>query len=182
MKLNNHGFTLIELIVVVVILAILAVAAVPKMLSYHSAGQSSVIYGVSAALDTSLQLVSAQIAIDNATKSVNYNGQTITLSEGMPEASIETINSLLDIQAPLSWTTNWDTEACDETEFCIVGHLYPGKYGYIDIPQYNLTRIDNIVYIWPKGYLLNDSEQCFSFYINKGSTRETFHGSVTTNC
>ncbi|MGM9953325.1 MAG: prepilin-type N-terminal cleavage/methylation domain-containing protein [Intestinibaculum porci] len=38
---NNHGFTLIEIIVVIVILAVLMAVAVPSVLSYMSEGQNA---------------------------------------------------------------------------------------------------------------------------------------------
>ncbi|MGF1713164.1 type II secretion system GspH family protein [Vibrio kagoshimensis] len=181
---RQQGFTLIELVVVIVITAILAVVAAPRFLNFSSDASEASINGVEAALNTSLKLADARIAIDNAETSVDYQGETIALTGGMPAASAGTLRTLLNIDVPSSWTRNWETIPCNEPEFCILGNMYPGKSGYVPIPDFPLDSnggIDRASYIWQKGYIL-ESNGCYTFYINETS-KETYHsGSVSDNC
>ncbi|WP_394241063.1 pilus assembly FimT family protein [Vibrio astriarenae] len=181
---KKQGFTLIELIVVIVVLGILAVVAAPRFLNLSSNAYEASIQGVGGALKTSLQLAESRIVIDNAQDSIDYQGETISLTNGLPAASAATLRVLLNIEVPPSWTRNWQTVPCDEPEFCILGNMFPGKNGYVEVPNYPLSSnggLDRASYIWPRGYVL-ESEGCYAFYINEAS-KEVYHtGSVTSGC
>lgn len=181
---KQQGFTLIELIVAVVIIAIVAVVAAPRFLNLSSDASEASINGVEAALKSSLVLAQARIEIDNAENSIDYQGQTISLTAGMPSASADTLRALLNIDVPASWTRNWTTIPCNEPEFCILGNMYPGKSGYVPIPNFPLTSnggLDRASYIWPRGYIL-ESNGCYAFYINEASNELHYAGSVSNGC
>ncbi|OBT16333.1 hypothetical protein A9264_11885 [Vibrio sp. UCD-FRSSP16_10] len=181
---RTQGFTLIELVVVIVILGVLAVVAAPRFINLKSDATTSSIEGVAGALHSSLNLASARIQIDNAQDSIEYTGQTITLKAQMPAASADTLRALLQIDVPTSWTRNWETVPCSEPEFCILGNMYPGKSGYVEVPGHPLTANggqDRASYLWPRGYTLN-SNGCYAFYINEATKEAYYSGSRTDGC
>src|SRR5579864_7799930 len=72
MKVNQAGFTLIELVIVIVILGILAVMAIPKFINLSTDAQTAATNGVAAAL-------SSGNAINYAARSENAtNGAAVT--------------------------------------------------------------------------------------------------------
>jgi MSHA pilin protein MshA len=183
-QLPKNGFTLIELVVVIVILGVLAVVAAPRFLNLKSDAVTATVYGVDAALKSALSMSEARIQIDDADSSIQYLGQTIVLLEKMPIASAGTLRALLEISVPNSWTRNWETEPCDEPEFCILGNMFPGKSGYVAIPDHPLTSnggLDRAAYIWPKGYTLS-TNGCYTYYINEASQQERYSGSIVDGC
>ncbi|WP_117234790.1 prepilin-type N-terminal cleavage/methylation domain-containing protein [Vibrio maerlii] len=181
---NRNGFTLIELVVVIVILGVLAVVAAPRFINLSGDASGASISGVEAALKSALKFAEARIEIDNAESSIDYEGETISLTGGYPAASAGTLRSLLQIEVPSSWTRNWETVPCDEPEFCILGNMYPGKGGYIEVPNHPLDSNggqDRASYIWPRGYVLK-TNGCYAYYINEAS-KEVYHsGSIQTGC
>ncbi|WP_428807851.1 type II secretion system protein [Vibrio lamellibrachiae] len=179
-----RGFTLIELVVSIVIIGILAVVAAPRFLNLKSDAVASTVLGVGGALKSALDLANARIEIDNADTSIDYSGQTISLTERMPAASAGTLRALLQITVPESWTRDWETIPCDEPEFCILGNMFVGKSGYVEVPGYPLGSnggLDRASYIWPKGYTLN-SNGCYAFYINEASKEVNHSGSIVLGC
>ncbi|MPW37229.1 prepilin-type N-terminal cleavage/methylation domain-containing protein [Vibrio sp. B1Z05] len=181
---QQQGFTLIELIVALVIVATLAVVAAPRFLNFSNNAFEASIKGVEAALASSLSFADAKIAIDNADTSIDYQGQTISLTGGMPAASAGTLRALLNIEVPPSWTRNWQTVPCSEPEFCILGNMFPGKNGYVAVPDYPLTQNggqDRASYIWPRGYVLK-SNGCYAFYINEATKGVYYSGSIVEGC
>lgn len=182
-KRVTNGFTLIELVIVVVVLAILAVIAIPKFTDLKKDAVASNITGVGGALGSALIFVKSAVEIENAEGSIEYLGTTLSLTEGMPIASAGSLRAMLDIEVPNSFTRNWETVACDEPEFCILGNMYLGKSGYVPVPGFNLVggTLDRVSYIWPAGYTLS-TDGCYSYYINE-STQKAYHsGSITDGC
>lgn len=183
-SVRQFGFTLIEIVIVLVVLSILSAIAVTKFVDLRSEAVSSSVKQVSASLNSSLTFVTARINLDNAETSVEFAGDSISLTSGMPAASAATLRSLLEIEVPSSWTLDWETVPCDEPEFCILGNMYPGKSGYVEVPGYSLTSnagLDRAAYIWPTGYTLS-STGCYSFYINEASQGEYHSGSIVEGC
>lgn len=183
-KHSNAGFTLIELVIAIIVLAILAAVALPRFINIKGDAETANIQGVEAALNSALSLVTARIEIDDAQASVEFSGDTIALTERMPVASAGTLRSLLEITVPASWTRNWETIPCQEPEFCILGNMYVGKTGYVEVPGHPLSSNggqDRASYIWPTGYTLN-SDGCYTFYINEASKKVTHSGSVVDGC
>lgn len=181
---KQQGFTLIELVIVIIILGILAAIAAPKFLNLRSSAVSASVQGVEAALSSAMTLAITRIEIDNAESSVEYLDQTISLTAGMPDASAGSLRALLEIDVPASWTRNWETVACDEPEFCILGNMFVGKSGYVEVPNFPLSSnggLDRVSYIWPNGYTLN-SNGCYAFYINEASKEIYNTGSITDGC
>ncbi|CAH0530233.1 pilus assembly FimT family protein [Vibrio hippocampi] len=179
-----RGFTLIEMVISIVIMAVLAVIAAPRFLNLQQDSKQATVEGVSAALASSLKLAESRIIIDNATQSIDYAGENISLTGNMPAASADTLRALLHIDVPSSWTRNWWEDPCDEPEFCILGNMYVGKGNYVEVPGFPLDSnggLDRASYIWPRGYTLQ-SEGCYAFYINKASAEVYHTGAIVSGC
>lgn len=180
----NTGFTLIELVIVIIVLAILAAVALPRFVNIKNDAETSNIQGVEAALNSAISLVTARIEIDDAQSSVEFANNTIALTERMPVASADTLRSLLEISVPASWTRDWESVPCQEPEFCVLGNMYVGKAGYVevlDLPLSSNGGLDRASYIWPAGYTLK-TNGCYAFYINEASKKTTHSGSVVVGC
>ncbi|NLS12213.1 prepilin-type N-terminal cleavage/methylation domain-containing protein [Vibrio sp. SM6] len=181
---TSKGFTLVEIVITIMVVAILAVVAAPRFLNLSSSAYAANIHGVNSALTSALKLANARIQIDDAQTTLDYQGKTVALTAGNPAASADTLRALLNIDVPKSWTRNWESVPCDEPEFCILGNMFPGKGGYVSIPNFPLSGnngLDRASYIWPRGYVIK-SEGCYAFYINEAS-KETFHtGSIDAGC
>lgn len=182
--MGKRGFTLIEMIVTLIILSIIGVFAAEKYLNFTRDSHQAKIEGAAAALASAMELVRTRIILDNAESSVDYEGETISLTAGMPQASAGSLRALLHIEVPSSWTRQWTSEPCAEPSYCILGNMFAGKNGFINVPGYidSGSRGENrIAYLWSTGYTLNENG-CFAYYINNASTGEVITGTVTEGC
>ncbi|MFT6989363.1 MAG: MSHA pilin protein MshA [Paraglaciecola sp.] len=111
---QQHGFTLIELIIVIVILGILAVTAAPKFIDIQGDANAAVLKGVKAALQGGSQLVYAKAAIagkqanetDGAADSDSQvtigSSNIVELDFGYPQATgtdLDTVNFWVDVSS-----------------------------------------------------------------------------------
>lgn len=68
---------------------------------------------------------------------------------------------LLDMELPsTTWTANWSTIPCQDSDFCLVGNR---PYTDSTLPTIPDFTSGNGVFFWPDGYVLED---CFAYYIN----------------
>ncbi|MCX7121088.1 MAG: type II secretion system protein [Gammaproteobacteria bacterium] len=86
MKLRQHGFTMIELIVVLVLIAILATIAVPRFLNLNSSSKQNATDAIAASLTTVSASNYAQRSANSATGSAITNCTDVgpLLSGGLP--------------------------------------------------------------------------------------------------
>lgn len=178
-KLSNikrRGFTLIEMVIVVVIIALLAAVALPKFIDISGDATTNVLKKISGDIQTALTLVEAKRQIDASSVEVDYAGETVPLDSGYPRANLGTLNLILDIKTPTTWTTYWNSNSqeCTFDDFCMVGTLNinqaPSTPGFTN---------GNGVYIWPNGYIL---DSCFVYYVNPEDGTEPLVGSITDGC
>ncbi len=183
-SITRNGFTVLELAVVIIVLAILAVVAAPRFINLKSDAIGAVVDGVGSAIGSGLSLAELRIQMDSNAPSIDYAGNTISLTGGMPAASADTLRVLLNINVPASWSRSWRSTPCIEDEYCILGNMYPGKNGYVEVPGFPLDSnggLDRVAYIWPAGYTLN-SNGCYAYYINEASKGVYYSGAVTEGC
>ena len=160
--MKNSGFTLIELVVVISTLGILAAVAAPRFIDLSSDAKASVIQNISGNLKTAIKftVLKDQIAGGNS-DSINYNGNTITFTAGNPTANAQHMRYLLEMDLPsTTFTSNWSTIPCKNSEFCVVGNRPPSDNRIPPIDGFNRGTG---VFLWPNGYVLDD---CFAYYLN----------------
>lgn len=176
--MKKSGFTLIELIVVIVILGLLAVVAAPKFVDLTSDAKASVIKNISGNLTTAIgfALMKDKIAGGKG-EPIDYNGNTITFTAGNPTPSATEMRYLLEMNLPsTTWTFNWSTIPCSDSEFCIVGNR---PFSDNSLPPIAEFTSGTGVFFWPEGYTLDD---CFSYYLNLEDGSEPIVNYVDTGC
>lgn len=86
-KVNQHGFTLIELIIVIVIIAILAAFAIPRFVSLAGNARTSTISGVAGSISSAHAMAHGlALALGQGTSSsdISVEGKTIKMQNGYP--------------------------------------------------------------------------------------------------
>ncbi|ENM5935867.1 type II secretion system protein [Vibrio mimicus] len=182
--LNYYGFTLIELVLTITILGVLTAFAIPRYFNFKDKAVITSVQKVSASLNSALILANSKVAIEGEKEKINYSGNDIFLTAGMPSATAATIRNLLNIDLSDSYTRNSQTIPCEETTFCVLGNVFPNKPQYVEVPGHPLLEnggLDRVVYIWPRGYIL-ESKGCYTYYINKASETTYYAGSIVEGC
>jgi MSHA pilin protein MshA len=96
MRRQNHGFTLIELVIVITILAILGAVALPKFISMQADARVAKMNGALAAIKASAAMAHAQLiargfdaghSIDAASSNIVVEGTPVGFVNGYPDAS-----------------------------------------------------------------------------------------------
>ncbi|WP_019028624.1 type II secretion system protein [Colwellia piezophila] len=160
--MKNSGFTLIELVVVITILGLLAIVAAPRFIDLSGDAKGSVIQNISGNLTTAINFALLKDQIAGGTgEPIDYNGNTITFIAGNPQPDATQMRYLLEMDLPATtFTSNWSTIACKNSEFCLVGNR---PFSDNSLPPIDDFNTGTGVFIWPKGYILGD---CFAYYLN----------------
>jgi MSHA pilin protein MshA len=176
--MKKTGFTLIELVVVIVILGILAAVAAPKFIDLTGDTKSALINNISGNLKTGINFALLKDKIAGGSgEPVDYNGDIITFISGLPTTSASEMRFLLEIDLPsTTFTSNWSTVPCANSEYCIVGNR-PFSDG--SLPSISTFTSGTGVFFWPEGYVLSD---CFAYYLNLADGSEPIINNVTTGC
>lgn len=85
-KLEQRGFTLIELVVVIALLAILAAFAIPRYAGLEREARSASVLGVSGSIRSGAALVHG-LWLSQEINPVVMEGNVINLTEGYPDAT-----------------------------------------------------------------------------------------------
>lgn len=176
--MKKSGFTLIELIVVIVILGVLASVAAPKYIELSSDAKSALIKNISGNLKTGINfaLLKDQVVGGNG-EPLDYNGNTITFISGLPTPSAPEMRYLLEMNLPsTTFTSNWSTVPCANSEYCIVGNR---PFTDSTLPPISEFTSGTGVFFWPEGYVLSE---CFAYYLNLADGSEPVINYVVTGC
>lgn len=95
-KINQGGFTLIELVVVITILGILAAFAIPRFASLEGQARLASIQALGGSVRSGAALAHALWLATNSPLTVTMEGQTITMANGYPNLATidDTISDL----------------------------------------------------------------------------------------
>lgn len=129
-KLDNKGFSLVEIIIVIAIMAILAAALAPQLIKYLETSREASDHQVT---ETIIDCFNAAIADDNVYKELTANTSVTTLditfdSSGNPQISTSTFpllaaelsTSLAEIEKPKTsgatkYTLTWNNDSNEIT-------------------------------------------------------------------
>jgi len=172
-KLNDQGFTLVEMIVVIVILGILSATVLPKFIAL----KDEAILAKLTAMDTALRS-GANLVYDKAylakqisgLTSLDFEGETIEIYDGFPTAKWNGgIGEAVSIGL-----ANWKSgdNICD-TDWCYSGYVN-------SIPSGVSVGSGRAAKVWPKSYTFN--QQCGVYYINRLDGLQPTVGLETADC
>jgi MSHA pilin protein MshA len=83
-RIQQRGFTLIELVVVITILGILAAFAIPRFASLEGQARLAAVQGLAGSLRSGAALAHAMWLAQGGTGAVTMEGQTINMTFGYP--------------------------------------------------------------------------------------------------
>lgn len=105
---NEHGFTLIELIIVIVILGVLTVIAAPRFIDVSSDARIATLEALEGSMRSASNLVNYKARIENKTDcsadpTVEVGGEDITLRCGFPCPHPNGITKAVDADEGFTW-------------------------------------------------------------------------------
>lgn len=101
-KINQGGFTLIELVMVVVILGILSAFALPKFADFTDEAETASANGVASAVRSSIGIIHAACLVDSAcastgASSVTVEGSAVTTEGAYPATTAGGIDNSVSV-------------------------------------------------------------------------------------
>jgi len=110
MKRQQHGFTLIELVVVIVILGILAATALSRFVNLQSEARAPAVQGIAGGLRGTIGLVNAkwQVIGDSGQTSVPMVGGNVTVgaTTGFPTNATASISTAITCESTTACQSN----------------------------------------------------------------------------
>jgi MSHA pilin protein MshA len=93
-SVRARGFSLVEVVVLLSLMGMAAAFAVPRFTTLANRARASEVVALGASLSTAAQLAHAQYLASGATlAAAKFEGQTVTLKNGYPDATREGIGS-----------------------------------------------------------------------------------------
>lgn len=108
MQKNNHGFTLIELVIVIIILGILSATAIPQFINLGSDARVAKLESLEGSMRSASNLVNSKARIENKTDcltdpTIEAQGELITLRCGYPCPHQHGIARAVDADDSFEW-------------------------------------------------------------------------------